>query len=260
MDNRQPASTQSKISMIGFEAALPLSKIVYDWAKERKTTATEVIRDLQKNCYTHGANENEENFLAPCEDFNCGKVLEIIPRAYFSRTGKPTKESLSAASQIITHHGGREGPAFSTDAFRMAWCFLKIPVPDAEPPNLRKMLDEFMIKREDFKRWIEHHKQHRLPRFWFESNRGKAQAGQPAATKVDAMRVEIENIIGQGTPATVEYVWRELVKRCGTEGSVCLHVEESDKGPIICWRGAINKIKRLTKNNLAEKLRTRNTG
>lgn len=73
------------------------------------------------------------------------------------------------------------------------------------------------------------------------------------ARRTDPMKVEISFILRAGTPATVADVWSELEKRCGMKGSCCLHVE-TDKDPVIVWRGANGAVKRLNKEALKKRL------
>lgn len=74
--------------------------------------------------------------------------------------------------------------------------------------------------------------------------------------KTDAMKAECIEIINSGIPANVASVWPELEKRCGTRGSCCLNVEETDNGQKIVWRGKNNKTNRLTKGSLKKRLDT----
>jgi hypothetical protein len=86
-----------------------------------------------------------------------------------------------------------------------------------------------------------------------------AEQSDDKKSRKDALRVEIEEIISSGTPEKLEAVWKALVKRCGKKGSCCISVEESDKGPVIAFRGKENRLKRLNKKALSERLRNINT-
>lgn len=171
MDKKASSREQERTPSDSCPPSLPLSTVVYTWGSERGVCATEMLREMQRHIYTAGGKTDEENFLAPVEDFESGKILQVWPRKCFSRSGEMTAHSLKAAHQPVVHPGGREGLAYGTDSFWRAWWFLKEPVPDTEPLQMREMLDEFMVKREDFKKWVEFHRQHRLPHFWFPRDR-----------------------------------------------------------------------------------------
>jgi len=119
---------------------------------------------------------------------------------------------------------------------------------------LKRVLAEVSIDRDVFRAWCLA-AGYPPPAFWF----GEQPATAPRVAakgrgKTDAMAAEIDEILRGGTPATVEAVWRELAKRCGNKGSSCLNVEETDRGPVIVWRGHGGKLGRLTKRALEGRL------
>lgn len=83
---------------------------------------------------------------------------------------------------------------------------------------------------------------------------GKQEKGGRRRQRQDALAVEIDGILNQGTPANVNSVWAELVKRCGSNGCCCLYHRETNNGPVIDWRGSQGQRKTLTKKALESRL------
>jgi hypothetical protein len=79
-------------------------------------------------------------------------------------------------------------------------------------------------------------------------------------TRTDPMKNEIASIIeetkGAGRAVTNAGVWVELKKRCNSEWSCCIHVEEAEKGQIIAWQGAGGNIGRLTPHAFNKRMTT----
>lgn len=116
-------------------------------------------------------------------------------------------------------------------------------------PSVRLPDDSFLVVRTAALREFE--------RLLNETNKVVVDHEVKKETKTDALAVEIDCIIKQGTPAKSEYVWKELIARCNPEGNVCLRTEETDKGLVICWRGTGAKINRLNKKALTARLRVK---
>lgn len=79
--------------------------------------------------------------------------------------------------------------------------------------EIRKALRLQCFYRDTFLKLIQEYGDCNLPEFWVASEKDEVPTDK-TATKMDAMRVEIEDIIAHGAPANIESVWRKMIERC----------------------------------------------
>lgn len=211
-----------------------------------------------------------------CKESGCNfkDIVSAIIRAMNKHENiNDGQTSLNAWATASIGPDGEDAPEYYTGLETLddpAWDLLDyifshpLNIPEEE---IRKALRLKCFCRDTFLELIQRYGDCEIPKFWLKLDSTEAPTDK-AATKMDSIRVEIEDIISQGTPSNTESVWRKMIERCEAlrlakeeaKGSVYLNIEETEKGPVICWRGAKGKMNRLTKKSLAERLRTRNTG